>query len=146
MTATRKRALKKTPRSEDYLETVHHLIRDKGYAKTTDISAKLDVKPPTVTSMLGKLAAKGYLLYEPYRGMKLTDKGEKAAVSVIRRHEVISGFLSMLGVDDRIAYQDTEGIEHHVHPETMERIERMAEYLRRNPRLLRSIRDYVDRR
>ncbi|MDA4114480.1 MAG: transcriptional regulator MntR [Thaumarchaeota archaeon] len=137
------RRKQETPRAEDYLETVYHLIEDKGYANTVELSDKLKVKPPTVSSMIGKLASRGYLLHEPYRGMKLTESGEKIARSVIRRHEIISEFLSMIGVEGDIAYEDTEGIEHHVQPTTIYRIERLVEFLRRNPAHLAEIKKYV---
>jgi Mn-dependent DtxR family transcriptional regulator len=140
---TRKK--QETPRAEDYLETVYHLIEDKGYANTVEISDKLKVKPPTVSSMIGKLASRGYLLHEPYRGMKLTESGEKIARSVISRHQIISEFLSMIGVEGDIAYEDTEGIEHHVQPTTIYRIERLVEFLRRNPAHLAEIKKYVSR-
>lgn len=140
---TRKK--QETPRAEDYLETVYHLIEDKGYANTVEISDKLKVKPPTVSSMIGKLASRGYLLHEPYRGMKLTESGEKIARSVISRHKIISEFLSMIGVEGDIAYEDTEGIEHHMQPTTIYRIERLVEFLRRNPAHLAEIKKYVSR-
>ena len=54
-----------TSRSEDYLEAVYHLIQEKGYATTVDISDRLQVKPPTVSHMIGKRASKGYLAHEP---------------------------------------------------------------------------------
>jgi len=133
-----------TPRSEDYLEAVYHLIQDKGYATTSDISTVLKVKPPTVSNMIGKLASRGYLEYKRYHGMKLTPKGERVAKSVVRRHLVIAEFMSMLGVDDATAFEDTEGIEHHVHPTTIRRLERLAEYLRIHPAALGTIRRYVD--
>jgi len=133
-----------TPRSEDYLEAVYHLIQDKGYATTSDISVALEVTPPTVSNMIGKLAGKGYLEYRRYRGMKLTENGERMAKSVIKRHKVIAEFLSMLGVDDQTAFEDTEGIEHHVQPTTLRRLERLAEYLRSNPAALKAIRKHLD--
>ena len=139
------RKKQETPRAEDYLETVYHLLEDKGYANTVDISNRLEVKPPTVSSMVGKLTSRGYLLHEPYRGMKLTDSGEKVARSVIHRHEIISEFLSMLGVEGKVAYEDTEGIEHHVQPTTIYRMERLVEYLRRNPAHLAEIKRYVSK-
>ncbi len=141
-----KRAVEETPRSEDYLEAVYHLIQDKGYATTSDISTALKVKPPTVSNMIGKLAAKGYLEYQPYRGMKLTPSGEKVARSVIKRHQVIAEFMSMLGIDEETAFEDTEGIEHHVQPTTLHRIEKLAEFLRNNPETLKAIRRHMDRR
>jgi Mn-dependent DtxR family transcriptional regulator len=131
-------------RLEDYLEVIYHLIHDKGYASTVDIAESLQVKPPTVSSMLQRLAGKDYLVHEPYRGMRLTEKGEKIARSVIARHNTVSEFLSMLGVNETVAYQDTEGIEHHLQPETIRRIEGLVDFLRKDPKLQSAIRTYIE--
>jgi len=133
-------------RLEDYLEVIYHLIHDKGYANTVDIAENLRVKPPTVSSMLQRLAAKDYLVHESYRGIRLTDKGVKVAKSVIARHSIISELLLMLGVENEVAYQDTEGIEHHVQPVTIRRIEGLVDFLRENPKLLRAIRSHIEGR
>jgi len=133
-------------RLEDYLEAIYNLNTEKGYVSAADVSEKLGVRPPTVSSMVVNLAKKGYLEHERYRGMRLTPSGEKVAKSVIRRHQVISELISMLGVDEQTAYVDTEGIEHHVHPSTVRRLERLAEYLRENPQTLRAIREFVEER
>jgi DtxR family manganese transport transcriptional regulator len=132
-------------RREDYLEAIYNLNAEKGYVSAADISEKLGVKPPTVSSMVRNLTKKGYLAHERYRGMSLTSSGEKVAKSVIKRHQVISELISMLGVDDQTAYVDTEGIEHHVHPSTLRRFERLAEYLRQNPQTLKAIMEFVGR-
>jgi Mn-dependent DtxR family transcriptional regulator len=131
-------------RLEDYLEVIYHLIHDKGYASTVDIAENLEVKPPTVSSMLQRLAAKDYIVHEPYRGMRLTEKGEKIAKSVIARHNTVSEFLSMLGVNETVAYQDTEGIEHHLQPETIKRIEGLVDFLRKDPKLVSAIRNHIE--
>jgi Mn-dependent DtxR family transcriptional regulator len=131
-------------RLEDYLEAIYNLNAEKGYVSAADISDKLGVKPPTVSSMVANLAKKGYLEHEKYRGMRLTPSGEKVARSVIKRHKVISGLISMLGVDDQTAYVDTEGIEHHVHPSTLRRFEKLAEYLRANPQTLNAVREFME--
>ena len=131
-------------RLEDYLEAISNLHAEKGYVNAADISERLGVKPPTVSSMVKNLTEKGYLEHERYRGMSLTPVGEKVARSVIRRHRVISELITMLGVDEQTAYVDTEGIEHHVHPSTVRRFERLAEYLRENPQTLRAFREFVD--
>jgi Mn-dependent DtxR family transcriptional regulator len=133
-----------TPRLEDYLEAIYSLFEEKGYASAVDISDRLQVRPPTVTSMVQKLAKKGYLIHEPYRGMRLTESGERLARSVVSRHHVISEFLGMIGVEDKVAYEDTEGIEHHMQPVTFRKIERLVEFLRKNPGQLKAIREYVD--
>ncbi len=132
-------------RLEDYLEVIYHLVHEKGYASTVDIAENLRVKPPTVSSMLQRLAARDYLVHEPYRGIRLTDKGAKIAKSVIARHSIISELLLMLGVEDKVAYQDTEGIEHHIQPVTINRIEGLVDFLRKNPKLLRAIRDHIEK-
>ena len=131
-------------RVEDYLEAIYNLNEEKGYVSAADVSERLAVKPPTVSNMVRNLAGKGYLEHEKYRGMRLTSEGEKIARSVIKRHRVISELISMLGVDDETAYVDTEGIEHHVHPSTVRRFERLAEYLRENPQTLKAIREFID--
>ncbi len=144
MSAVREASKEETARSEDYLEAVYHLVRERGYATISDISSRLDVKPPTVSDMVSKLTAKGYLRHERYRGMTLTKEGEKLAKSVIKRHSVIAEFLDMLGVDDTVGYEDTEGIEHHLHPATLRRIEKMASYFRKNPKALKALRGYIE--
>jgi len=133
-------------RLEDYLEAIYNLNEEKGYVSAADISDRLGVKPPTVSNMVVNLARKGFLEHERYRGMRLTPSGEKIARSVIKRHQVISEFISMLGVDDQTAYVDTEGIEHHVHPSTLRRLERLADYLRENPQTLKAIQKFIEER
>jgi len=130
-------------RLEDYLEVIYHLIHDKGYASTVAIAESLNVKPPTVSSMLQRLAARDYLVHERYRGIRLTDKGTKIAKSVIARHSIVSELLTMLGVESDVAYQDTEGLEHHVQPVTIKKIEGLVDFLRKNPKVLRAIRDHI---
>lgn len=141
---TRTEQQEEMSRLEDYLEVIYHLIQDKGYASTVAIAESLRVKPPTVSSMLQRLAAKDYLVHERYRGIKLTDKGARIAKSVIARHSIVSELLLMLGVEDEVAYQDTEGIEHHLQPVTIRKIEGLVDFLRKNPKLLRAIRNHIE--
>ena len=136
---------RETSRLEDYLEAIYRLSHDKGYASTVDLSDMLQVKPPTVSTMVGNLDRKGYLVHEPYRGMKLTEKGEKVARSVISRHGIISEFLSLIGVEEVTAHQDTEGIEHYIQPVTVQKIAKLVEFLRKNPKQMKAIRDYVEK-
>jgi Mn-dependent DtxR family transcriptional regulator len=133
-------------RLEDYLEAIYHLSQEKGFISTADISDRFGVKPPTVSNMVAKLAKEGYLVHERYRGMKLTDSGTRLARSVIRRHVAIFEFLSMLGVGKEIAYEDAEGIEHHLHPITVHRFEQLLEFLRKNRQYLKEIEGSIDKR
>ena len=78
--------------AEDYLERIHELIEEKGYARVVDIASSLEVKQASVTSMVQKLGDLGYLNYEKYRGLVLTEKGKKIATNIQRRHETLSRF------------------------------------------------------
>lgn len=132
-------------RVEDYLEAICHLYEEKGYISVADVSERLGVKPPTVSSMVAKLAADGYVERVRYRGMKLTANGTKLARSVIRRHQTVEEFLSMLGIEGGIAYQDTEGIEHHLHSVTINKFERLVEFLKQNPEFLQKVKEGISK-
>lgn len=66
-----------TPSMEDYLERIYMLIEEKGYARVSDIAEALEVHPSSVTKMVQKLDKSDYLVYERYRGLVLTAKGNK---------------------------------------------------------------------
>jgi len=112
----------RTDRMEDYLEVIYELIIQKGYATTVDISNYLNVSSPSVTKMIQRLDEIGYLNYEKYRGIRLTEGGIKIAKSIHNRHEILAKFFKMIGVDEEIANNDAEGIEHHLHPETLKKL------------------------
>lgn len=132
-----------TPRVEDYLEVISGLMREKGYARAVDISRRLDVTPSTVTSMIQRLDKLDFLVYEKYRGIVLTPKGDELAQGIERRHRVISRFLEILGLDGDIVYEDAEGIEHHVHPATVDRIEKLLEFFGKNPAVVDRLQRFI---
>jgi len=115
-------------RVEDYLETIYGLIQTKGYARSVDIAERLNVKTPSVTEMIQKLDALGLVHYERYRDLTLTEKGLKMARFSKQKHESITKFLQLLGIEQKTANQDAEGIEHHVHKETLNRIEHFLNF------------------
>lgn len=113
---------KQTDRMEDYLEVIYELIKNKGYATQTDISESLNVSLPGVTKMLQRLDERNYLIYEKYRGISLTEAGIKLAEIIREKHGLLSEFFKMIGVDGDIANIDAEGIEHHLHPQTLKKL------------------------
>ena len=126
----------RTTRMEDYLEVIYELIQLKGYATTVDISNYLNVSSPSVTKMLQRLNESGHVNYEKYRGITLTDTGTAIAKSMHERHGILTEFLVMIGVDIETANRDAEGIEHHLHPETLEKLEEFIK-LTKSQRLAR---------
>ena len=113
-----------TDAMEDYLEVMYELIQKKGYATTIDIANYLHVSSPSVTKMVKRLDKMGYLIYEKYRGLQLTPDGIAVAKNIHKSHDLLVEFLKMIGIDEEIANRDAEGIEHHLHSQTMEKLEK----------------------
>ena len=126
-------ALGNLTRIEDCLEVIYDLIQTKGYATAVDIAERLDVKIPSVTGMIQKLDAMGLVHYERYRGLSLTDKGEKMAKYAQRKHALILKFLQLLGIEEKTANEDADGFEHHVHNATLSHIERFIDFVNDHP-------------
>lgn len=122
----------RTDRMEDYLEVIYELIQEKGYATTVDISSYLNVSSPSVTKMMQKLDETGYLKYEKYRGIKLTNEGIRIAQNIRNRHGLLAEFFMIIGIDEETANNDAEGIEHHLHPETMKKLEEFINELKKH--------------
>jgi Mn-dependent DtxR family transcriptional regulator len=123
--------------AEDYLERIHELIQEKGYARVVDIASSLQVKQASVTSMVQKLGESGYLNYVKYRGLVLTDKGRAVASRIQQRHAILARFFSLLKLDAETQRMDIEGIEHHLSPDTVECLEDLADFLEKNPEILK---------
>ena len=124
--------------AEDYLERIHELIQEKGYARVVDIASSLDVKQASVTSMVQKLGELGYLNYEKYRGLVLTEKGRAVATGIQQRHETLARFFSLFGLDAETQQRDIEGIEHYLSPATVEMLSDLAAFFEKNPETLKS--------
>jgi Mn-dependent DtxR family transcriptional regulator len=123
---------------EDYLEVIYELIQQKGYATTVEISKYLNVSSPSVTKMVQRLDESGHLNYEKYRGISLTQQGVLVAKSIRERHGLLADFFKMIGVDEDSANKDAEGIEHHLHPETLKKLEEFIKIVKKNPKLITS--------
>lgn len=135
---------KATPRSsaavEDYLERILELINTKGYARVVDIAQSLKISQASVTNMIQRMDADGLLKYERYRGMVLTASGEALAKSITRRHQILTDFLRLFGLDEELIYHDVEGMEHHISPPTLNTIEALTAQLRKQPALVARVR------
>jgi len=121
---------------EDYLERILELINTKGYARVVDIATSLGISQASVTNMVQRLDGEGLLNYEKYRGLVLTTAGETLARNIARRHQLLTDFLKLLGVDERVIEHDVEGMEHHISPSTLRAIEALTAQLKRRPALL----------
>jgi DtxR family Mn-dependent transcriptional regulator len=79
---------------EEYLEVIYRLQEKDGVARTGDIVKSLKVAFGTVTNTVERLEKEGYVIHEPYKGVKLTEKGRKIALQVVRRHRLSERLLT----------------------------------------------------
>ena len=122
--------------AEDYLERIHELIESKGNAHVADIAQSLNVGQPSVTSMVQKLADDGYLRYEKYRSLTLTDAGRAVAERIRNRHLVLASFFTLFDLDDDTQARDIEGIEHHLSSDTLNTLAHLTAFFEEHPKIL----------
>ncbi len=105
--------------AQDYVEVIADLTASQGEARMTDLARRLGVTNVTVNHTLARLKKIGFVNAKPYRAIFLTDAGRKLAEESKQRHETVLAFLQSLGIPERVAKMDAEGIEHHVSPDTL---------------------------
>jgi Mn-dependent DtxR family transcriptional regulator len=130
---------------QDYLEQIHQLIEAKGYARAVEIAANLGVSQASVSAMIQRMDAEGFVIYEKYRGIILTDKGREIARHIIERHEVLTRLLRRFGIDEETIYNDVEGMEHHISSQTLGVLTMITEELESNPTLVRKLKTRLAR-
>ncbi|MBK6290361.1 MAG: metal-dependent transcriptional regulator [Ignavibacteria bacterium] len=110
---------------QDYLKAILLIGRD-GTASTSDIAAKLEVSPASVTSMIKKLDELKLVKHESYRGVTLTHAGRKVALEILRHHRLIETYLAeALGYAWDQVHEEAERLEHHISEEFEDRISKI---------------------
>jgi DtxR family manganese transport transcriptional regulator len=111
--------------AQDYVEAIADLSATLGEARVVDLARRLGVTHVSVNRTLSRLQQAGYVNTRPYRSIFLTAAGHRLAAECKRRHETVAAFLRSLGISEKAAEMDAEGIEHHVSPETLAAFERL---------------------
>jgi DtxR family Mn-dependent transcriptional regulator len=123
-----------TASMEDYLEAVAMLQGKDKVVRVSQISRKLKVKMPSVTSALKKLSEQKLVEHERYGHIKLTPEGDKVARDVIYRHKALTRFFAeALGINRETAEEDACKIEHVISPLSMERLAKFVEFIEACP-------------
>lgn len=118
-----------TRSEEDHLKAIHALVANGGRATTNAVCERINTKASSVTDMLKKLAEKGLVQHRPYYGARLTAKGEKLALRLVRKHRLWETFLvSRLGFGWNEVHEIAEQLEH-VSSDKL--VEKLDEYLGR---------------
>jgi len=108
---------------EDYLKAVYEIERRAGAASTSDVAQQLGVAPASVSGMVRRLAGQGLLAHEPYRGVRLTASGRRAALRTLRRHRIIESYLvHALGYSWDRVHEEAERLEHAASDQLIDRM------------------------
>ncbi len=118
---------------ENYLESIALLKREKKHARVGDIAKALNVKSSSVNAAINFLAENNLVIHEKYGYVDLTEEGERIAAEIQRKHDILYKFLhGLLFIDSDIASDEACQIEHCVDLETIHRLERLYNLLKKH--------------
>jgi Mn-dependent DtxR family transcriptional regulator len=128
--------------TEDHLERIQELVERKGYARVADMALSLGLSRSAVSNMVRRLAARGYVNYERYRGFTLTAEGRSIANHIKVRHQTLAQMLQLLGLGPATVEEEVEAIEHHLRPETLRVFAKLVRFWQTHPAQLRQFLKY----
>ncbi len=136
-----------TPSSQNYIRAVSFIEKKQKAARVKDVSKYLNIGPSSVSEALKALAEKGYLNYQPYGIITLTEQGEKVANEIENRHAIICNFLeNVLLVDESIVDENALKIEYGVSSEVLEKFIRFLTFMQecscKEPKWIKSFKYY----
>ena len=131
------RTVSKEPLSEaiqHYLREIYKLGQADAHVSVTALARAQSVSPASASAMVKKLAALGLAEHAPYRGVALTDAGERVAIEVIRHHRLLELYLAeTLGVDVEHVHEEADRLEHVISEELEARIDRALGFPTHDP-------------
>lgn len=112
---------------EDYLKAIYAIGENGSLATVSGLAERLGVTAASASGMVRRLAERGLLNHQPYRGVSLTDLGRHSALGTLRRHRIIETYLAeRLGYSWDRVHEEAERMEHAASDEL---VDRMAEKL-----------------
>jgi len=109
---------------EEYLKTIYILKNTEGQVRVTDISKKLNCSKPSVNRALNCLKDEGFIVYEAYKNIEITEKGEQIAKDIVKRQDIIKLFLTqIIDVDSDTAEKEATAMKHAISKETVAKLE-----------------------
>lgn len=89
---------------DQYLITMYDFFESKPgeRVRTGDLAASLNVSPASATEMVQRLATKGLIDYQPYKGALFTEEGMNRGKKMKRRHRLAEVLLETLSFEGDI--------------------------------------------
>lgn len=126
-----------TDSMQEYLAEAYRIAYyqpDNPYVSTSALAEEMNVSAPAVTRMVQRLKSAGFLEHEPYRGIKLTDDGEREALSNIRKHRLVERFLvDVMGFGWHEVHDDADELGAVVSDILVDKMDKMSGYPKRCP-------------
>jgi DtxR family Mn-dependent transcriptional regulator len=114
---------------EDYLTAIYRNLDEAGEIKPNLLAEKLEISNAAVTDMLRKLSRDGFVNYQKYKSIKLTNDGESYAKNMLRRHRIWEVFLNQtLGMSWDKVHEEAEKLEHSSSDELINLLEEFLDY------------------
>ena len=112
-----------TVAEEEYLQIMFWL-EEAGLPITgANIARAMQLSPPTVHEMIGRLERDGYVSRADDKSLGFTDEGRDHAQAIVRRHRLIERFLTdVLGIPWDEVHEEAERLEHAMSPVLEERM------------------------
>lgn len=118
-----------TEEKEDYLKAILTNDGDVSFVSNKKLSQFLNIKPPSVSEMVGRLEKSGYVETKPYKGVKLTEEGLNHTLDIIKRHRLLELFLiEILKYNWEEVHQEAEILEHRISDLFVERLDNILNY------------------
>ena len=115
-----------TASMEDYLEMIYRLSKNGGVIRVSELAACLHVRPPSASKMSAILKDAGFVSFQKYGYLSLTDKGKNVGAYLLHRHDTIHRFLCILN-GSKSELEQAEKIEHYLDARTVENLARLTE-------------------
>jgi Mn-dependent DtxR family transcriptional regulator len=122
----------------------YRIVEKQGFIRSSDLSEAIKVKPSSVTRMLQKLHEAGFIKYEKYRNITLTDRGISYGRFLYWRDQTLKEFLHLFG--DYEVEAQVEGIEHYITPPTMRLFQNLIFYFKEVPERLYQLNKFNNQR
>src|SRR5918996_30582 len=123
-----------SPAMQRYPEKIYRLQQDNEQVSLSLLSSHVDSSAQAISTMVKRLNKNGYLVHEPYRGVRLTPAGEKIAMPALRRHRLTEVFLvKAMNYDWGAAHELSDVFERGVNEEIEDRMDELAGHPTRCP-------------
>lgn len=119
---------------QDYLKAVYQLGGAADWVPTSALAERLHVTRASVSGMLRRLDEAGLVSHRRYRGVKLTRKGAREAVEMIRHHRLLELYLAeVVGMPWDRVHAEADALEHHISEDLERRLDELLGHPERDP-------------